>query len=153
MHCDARADKMLIDRIEGHGIYFKMGNFGHARFLSEDGLIKYADYSIKETTNYTAPELVKGQDFDEKVDVWSATVLIYMCFQLEMPFSGGQHLKREIVSKELDFDKSMKWQQQCKWHHVSDLAIDFLKMGFSKEPAERPSCLELLRHPWITQGL
>lgn len=83
VHNGVMADKMLIDRFEGSHIYFKLSNWAHCLFKSESmgAGYYYAVHNQNEISNYTAPELILKRDFNNKVDVWSATVIIYMCFQ------------------------------------------------------------------------
>lgn len=71
--------------------------------------------------------------------------MIYMCFQLELPFFGNmEETRQQILHEELDFEKNLKWTEMCKWHHVSDEAIDFMKKGLSKNMDDRPTALQML---------
>ena len=38
------------------------------------------------TPFYMAPEVVKKQPYDQKVDVWSAGIIVYYLFAGEVPF-------------------------------------------------------------------
>ena len=71
---------MQIDRIEGECIYFKFSNLKHAQKFTP-GVMIAAENAPDEISNFSAPELVRRFDFDEKVDVWAATVIVYLCLQ------------------------------------------------------------------------
>ena len=51
-------------------------------------LIKFQE-EVHKMSLFTSPELLKGQDYDGKVDVWSACVLIYLLITLVPPFKGN----------------------------------------------------------------
>ena len=36
-----------------------------------------------------APEIIKGQNYDTKVDVWALGVITYQMLTSEMPFNGN----------------------------------------------------------------
>lgn len=40
---------------------------------------------------YMAPEMVLGDTYDEKVDVWSAGIIMYMLATLRHPISGFEN--------------------------------------------------------------
>ena len=42
-----------------------------------------------------APELVKKQPYDEKVDVWAVGVLAHLCLSCEYPFSAAKKVDLE----------------------------------------------------------
>ena len=68
--------------------------------------------------HFTPPEVLFGDQCDNKVDVWSACVVMYVMFTLELPFKD----KEQILDKELDFKSE-------KWNSVSKEAIEFIKLG------------------------
>lgn len=71
-----------------------------------------------------APEMLLNEKYTSKVDVWSASVVIYILLSGEMPFYGKdlKELRKAIKEKEPDFS-SHKWSQVCP------RAKDFVKLG------------------------
>ncbi|KAI0526983.1 hypothetical protein KFK09_002579 [Dendrobium nobile] len=48
-----------------------------------------------------APEVITGKKYDERVDVWSAGVVLYMMLGGMLPFTGNsEEEKFEILKKE-----------------------------------------------------
>ena len=57
---------------------------------------------------YFAPEKFNDAQYDEKVDIWSATVCIYVLLVGELPFFGNDdfEVEKEVLSKNLDFQNA-----------------------------------------------
>lgn len=91
-----------------------------------------------------APEVIREKGYDCKVDVWSATVIIYILLCEELPFFGAttEEIYDSILNKQLDVDSS-------KWNDISPEAKDFLLEGLNKDGDARLSCSEMLKHPWL----
>ena len=49
-------------------------------------------FTMVGTLNYTAPEILKGEPYDMKVDIWSLGVIFYQMVYKRMPykFTGWQ---------------------------------------------------------------
>ena len=91
-----------------------------------------------------APEVVKEKGYDQRVDVWSTSVIVYILLCEELPFYGAKtrDIYDSIVNKELDVSSG-------KWQSVSEEAKDFLRMGLNKNELERATCAEMLQHEWL----
>lgn len=70
---------------------------------------------------YMAPEIIKGDIYNEKVDIWSIGVITYMLLCGRIPFPGKtkDDVKNMIVNKEVDLNKATL-------NHVSANAKDFI---------------------------
>ena len=67
----------------------KLIDFGLAKTL-ENG-IKVMQ-SVVGTIAYTCPEILQGQGYTEKADIWSAGCILYELMMLRPPFSAGNPL-------------------------------------------------------------
>ena len=74
----------MIDSIHGDKLELKIIDFGFARYLPEGQLFSKQLGS----ENYMAPEIVKNEMYNDKVDVWSACIVIYILLAEELPFFG-----------------------------------------------------------------
>ena len=62
--------------------------------LSDFGFATYFKPSEKEsrtvgTPFYMAPEIIKSQPYDERVDIWSAGVIVYYLLSGDLPFMSA----------------------------------------------------------------
>lgn len=125
--------------------------------LSTSGQIKLADFGlavrISDGQNlsgvvgspaYVAPEVLVG-DYSEKVDIWSAGILLHALLVGFLPFQGNS-LKTvfEAIKKEnLTFNGGV-------WKSVSQSARDLLSRMLKRDVSMRFTADEVLRHPWIS---
>ena len=94
------------------------------------------------TAYYVAPEILKG-DYNEKCDIWSAGVILYIFLSGSPPFNGPND--NEIYNKIAKMKFSYPEQ---KWKNVSDEAKDLINHMLAPED-ERYTAKEVLAHPWF----
>ncbi|CAI5484947.1 unnamed protein product [Closterium sp. Yama58-4] len=118
----------------------KLTDFGQAVTCRRGGSVCGAAGSLP----YTAPELLCRLKYNEKVDVWSVGVILYTMLAGRWPFYSPKKstMKKMICSGQLDLASE-------PWHLVSSEAKDLVRRILSVDPSHRPSCQELLRHPWL----
>lgn len=87
---------------------------------------------------YVAPEVIQG-DYSEKVDIWSAGVLLHALLVGVLPFQGAslEAVFEAIKNGELDFHSE-------KWETVSKLARDLLERILTRDVAARITVDEVL---------
>lgn len=68
------------------------------------------------------PEIVKGESYDEKVDIWSAGIVVYVMLSGRPPFAGKD---KPTVHKSIRND-SLQFPD-AHWANVSESAKDFLR--------------------------
>ena len=123
---------------------------------SEKSLIKVIDFGLSAfshgdfmkirvgTAYYIAPEVIKGK-YNEKCDIWSAGVILYILLSGSPPFNGPND--NEIYAK----ISRMKYSfPEKKWKNVSKEAIDLIKSMLCEEE-KRPTAMKVLEHPWFTK--
>lgn len=101
---------------------------------------------IKDKTGtilYVAPEVLKGS-YDEKCDIWSCGVLMYLILCGYPPFYGNSRraVMKKILHEEVKFDAAI-------WGRISTEAKDLIKLMLDKDPVKRPSCEAVLNHTWF----
>ncbi|GJP53016.1 hypothetical protein CLOM_g12163 [Closterium sp. NIES-68] len=82
--------------------------------------------------------------YDEKVDIWACGVLVYELVMGHPPFEGSSdvHTATNILHRELTHSMLPDaMSAACK---------DFICRVLRKEPAERPSLLQMLDHPFVS---
>ena len=98
---------------------------------------------------YMAPELVKREPYNEKVDVWSLGVITYQLLSGKTPFESRNPKKIDwnIKYKQVSFEN----KENENWDDISDNAKSFILRCLEKNPKLRPSINELIKHPWIQE--
>lgn len=82
VHRDIKPENILIDSKEDMSI--KLTDFGFAEIRKENEKMSLRLGS----PIYMAPEVTLGDEYDEKVDVWSAGVVTYILLSGKPPFVG-----------------------------------------------------------------
>lgn len=88
--------------------------------------------------DYISPEVADRSYYDNKIDIWSAGVLLYEMFTMRPPFPQN--------NKDYDF------QPPRMPEFVSAQGRDFMERMLRVDPERRPSAREALEHPWLAQA-
>ena len=84
VHRDLKPENVLIDSITSSGkINIKVIDFGAALFIAPETHIS----EMLGTPYYIAPEVLMGK-YDEKCDIWSIGVILYILLCGCVPFNG-----------------------------------------------------------------
>lgn len=126
--------------------------------LTTDGLIKLADFGytvqLTEAKNkrnttigtpyWEAPEVITGDSYDTKVDIWSLGIMIMEMAEGEPPYMDLPPLTalRLIVVDGIPPLNDAKWSQDLR---------DFVSACLTVKVDRRPSASDLLRHPFISR--
>jgi calcium-dependent protein kinase len=141
VHCNICSDNVVLSTDNDEAV-LKIIGFSSAQKL--DGNKKL---NIKEPKfEYSSPEMLTG-DYSEKSDIWSAGVLIYYLLTSKFPFPrGSEELKIEsIETGKIDYTNSA-------FQSLSKEAQDLIKMILKKNPNDRPTCSQILQHPWFRES-
>ena len=95
------------------------------------------------TAYYIAPEILEG-NYDEKCDLWSIGVILYIMLSGKPPFSGKND--SEILSKVANGKYSLSGDV---WNRRSDDLKDLIKSLMEKDPKKRISARDAMQHKWI----
>jgi len=136
-HRDLKPENLLCGGPDGKQI--KVTDFGLSKDFGKGNLKTSCG-----TPDYVAPEVLKGQTYDNSVDVWSIGVICYILLCGFPPFYGNndQQIFEKIMKANYDFPSP-------DWDDISDDAKQFIQAILVLEPSERPSALDCLQAPWI----
>lgn len=95
------------------------------------------------TVLYIAPEVLQGS-YDEKCDIWSCGVLMYMMLSGVPPFYGAT--RKEVMQK---ISKGKFSFKSKVWSIISKEAKELIEKMLTLNPEKRPSAREVLNHPWF----
>jgi serine/threonine protein kinase len=132
-HRDLKVENILLDRHNN----VKLIDFGLSRFFQpENPLLKTRCGSPL----YAAPEIIRGEYYNAKCDIWSAGIILYLMIAGEFPFYGRniQHLFNEILKSNPEYPD-----------FFSEDLKHFLKQIFQNDTKERVSFPFIKHHKWL----
>ncbi|KAL2463621.1 Phosphoenolpyruvate carboxylase kinase 1 [Forsythia ovata] len=135
-HRDIKPDNILFNDSNE----LKLADFGSAEFFHDGQSMS----GIVGTPYYVAPEVLAGGVYNEKIDVWSAGVILYIMLAGIPPFYGesAQEIFEAVLSANLRFPTRI-------FNSVSPKAKDLLRRMLCKDVSRRFSADQVLRHPWM----
>ena len=121
----------------------KLTDFGFANIIKQG-----ESMNLKlGTPLYMAPELVKGQTYDTKVDIWAVGVLAFLMLTGIYPFDGMN--KNEVYANIKNPITQPKYERLDKYWQNGEQVKNFISHCLDKNPDARYSAAELLQHEWI----
>ena len=123
---------------------------------SDDAIVKIIDFNTSIRINsaqphlldtslmYTSPEILKNSKFDEKSDMWSLGVILFIFLSGTEPFNGDS--EEEI--RDLIFSGNYKFNGP-HWDNISNECIKLIKDLMNPSPSKRISASKALKNPWI----
>ena len=168
MHRDLKPENILM--VINNNL-IKICDFGTAKEIPEFKTNSLTDYVC--TRWYRAPECtLKSNNYNEKIDVWAIGCIMAELYTLRPLFPGieefdqinkilkivgtpeyndwpeGYVLVQKLNIRLPNYNKSNLKQIIF---NANDDAIDFLEYIFQLNPDKRPSCSDLLKHPYFTE--
>ncbi|KAE8350778.1 kinase-like domain-containing protein [Aspergillus coremiiformis] len=162
-HRDIKPDNILISSLDP--LRVKLSDFGLSKVIQEETFLK----TFCGTLLYCAPEVYpeygsycrgevrkrrrlgdpppKTSPYSQAVDMWSLGAVLYHILAGVPPYMGrgddkGAQMLRTIMTTDLDFDI-------LRNKGVSEQGIEFVSRLLNRDPQERPTERECIRHPWI----
>ena len=145
IHRDLKPENVLIESEEEASKEFftvKLIDFG-----TSDKMKKGQNFNLQVgTPYYTAPEVLKN-NYNEKCDLWSCGVIMYLMLCGKQPFEGenDEEIYEKIRNCKIDFNDE-------EWDNISHDAKDLIKKLLIKDIKKRYSSREALAHPWIVKN-
>ncbi|KAH9621364.1 hypothetical protein KSS87_005751 [Heliosperma pusillum] len=138
-HRDIKPENILFDARNR----VKLCDFGSAEWYGESNWMS----GVVGTPYYVAPEVLAGREYNEKVDVWSAGVILYIMLGGVPPFIGEtvEDTFEAVLRANLRFPPRI-------FRSVSPSAKDLIRKMLCKDVSRRFSAEQVLRHPWVVSG-
>lgn len=130
-HRDIKPDNVLFDS-SGN---LKLADFGSAEWFGGGRSMS----GVVGTPYYVAPEVLMGREYDEKVDVWSCGVILYIMLAGIPPFYGDSaaDIFEAVVRANLRFPSRI-------FRNVSPSAKDLLRKMICRDASRRFSAEQAL---------
>mmetsp|Transcript_16495 Transcript_16495/g.29738 ORF Transcript_16495/g.29738 Transcript_16495/m.29738 type:complete len:508 (+) Transcript_16495:29-1552(+) len=142
VHRDLKPENIIVLNGDAENPHVKLIDFDTATFCSVERQLRG---SIG-TAYYMAPEVLT-KNYNEKCDMWSCGVLLYIMLSGTPPFPG--HTDKEILR---NVSKARYTFSGPDWSNISPDAKSLISALLIKEPSERLSANEAYHHPWITKN-
>ncbi|XP_059348923.1 serine/threonine-protein kinase PAK 3-like [Ammospiza nelsoni] len=139
IHRDIKSCNVLV----GTDGSVKLGDFGLCAQLSPEHSKRSSSVG---TPSWMAPEVVRGEAYGPKVDIWSLGIMGLEMVEGEAPYQREARLR---VFELLERNGPPKLQNP---RHHSALLRDFLRCCLQADEDRRWSAQELLQHPFVTSG-
>ena len=134
IHRDIKPENVLL----AEGMVAKLTDFGWSNYMQEDE----KRTTVCGTPIYLAPEIIKEQGHDERVDIWCIGVLLFELITANVPFQGNdiETLKNNILRLKIAWPRDINLD-------AKNLIMKILKL----DPNARISLSDMLSHPFITK--
>ena len=135
IHRDLKGDNLFVDE-KGS---LKVGDFGTSKELATMKITN----SVAGTPNFMAPEVVTCAGHSLAADVWSVGCCVVQMLSGKAPFANvDNHMAVMFAVMKGSIGDQIP-------PNISPLARSFIVACVKQKPEERPTCEELLRHPWL----
>ena len=140
-HRDLKPENILLSSIDEFS-QIKLIDFGLSKVLKTMDDIMNGEVG---TLYYMAPEVIVG-DYNEKCDVWSCGVMLYIMLSGNPPFfsKNEKDLKEKICKMEYNFDFPA-------FSKVSEDGINLIKKIFVDKD-RRPTISDILNSNWVKEN-
>eukprot|EP01126_Amoeba_proteus_P023753 TRINITY_DN2386_c0_g1_i8.p1 TRINITY_DN2386_c0_g1~~TRINITY_DN2386_c0_g1_i8.p1 ORF type:complete len:250 (-),score=53.57 TRINITY_DN2386_c0_g1_i8:131-880(-) len=139
IHRDIKSDNVLLN-YKGE---IKIADFGYAAQLTQE---QQKRRTVVGTPYWMAPELIRGQDYSFKVDIWSLGIMLMEMMEGEPPYMEFPPLRALFLITTKGIPPV---QQPEKW---SPELLDFYGKCLAKDVQIRPFAEDLLPHPFLCKA-
>ena len=148
VHRDLKPENLLLankvaETTDMSKCHIKLIDFGLSTTFTSKKLI-----DRKGTSYYIAPEVLE-RNYNEKCDVWSTGVIMYILLAGVPPFNGKnnvQILDSVRTKKVLDYPPK-------HWSAVSPEALEVVQMMLERDVSKRPAASALVKHAWFQKNI
>ena len=140
IHRDLKPENIMITNREKNGcLQVKLIDFGTAKIFEKG----HQENKYVGSSYYMAPEIIKRK-YDEKCDLWSIGVIMYILLTGRPPFDGNDDDEILENVKKGVFDKS-----SYPYPLLSSQSKDLIDKLLQYDPKKRISADQAIEHPWF----
>jgi calcium-dependent protein kinase len=135
IHRDLKPENILLEEDEGR-MRIRVADFGSSTFFTTNNKLN----GRFGTPYYIAPEVLSGS-YDQKCDVWSCGIILYILLTGRAPYPAAStsEVLRQVVAGDVDLEAE----------EISPGARDLLKRMLSVSLKDRLTAAEALADPWL----
>jgi len=140
VHRDLKPENILIVDKDRNGYpIIKVCDFGTSKIFQKGR----AEKKLVGSSYYIAPEVL-SKHYNEKCDLWSCGVIMYILLSARPPFGGqdDEEIMERVSTGEYDLESP-------PFNKLSSNALDLIKKLLTMDYNERISAEQALNHPWF----
>ena len=142
IHRDLKPENILIinkDEDDNDLLYIKICDFGSSKWFQEG----INEKSLIGSPYYIAPEVL-DRNYNEKCDLWSCGVIMYILLSGKVPFNGksNNEIFENIKKGYFDIENGI-------WKKISKNAKDLICKLLDKDVNKRINANDALMHKWL----
>ena len=141
VHRDIKAENIYV--VSEEGLHIKLGDFGYSDYKTTSKPF----HEICGTTQYLAPEIFT-KSYTEKVDLWSAGVLLFILSTGKTPYK----VKNIDILMELIKTNPLS-STNSELRNYSPEFLSFISGLLEPDPKKRFSAQSALQHIWISSKI
>ncbi|XP_023251643.1 serine/threonine-protein kinase 17A [Seriola lalandi dorsalis] len=139
VHLDLKPQNILLTSCSPLGD-IKIVDFGLSRMVCSHQELR----EIMGTPEYVAPEILNYEPISTATDMWSIGVLTYVMLTGISPFLGEDKQETFLNISQLSVSYTEEELQQ-----LDQAALSFIQMLLRKQPQDRATAEQCLKHPWL----
>lgn len=132
---DVKPSNIMLCTRKGRANFVKLLDFGLAKFTTKEP--RLTEGHVLGTAGYLAPEAIRGEDLDVRVDVYALGVVFYQMLSGTLPF--GNEESATLLYKTLDEAPTPLDEVLPKNHQVPDAVIALVSDCLEKDRDLRPN--------------
>lgn len=136
IHRDLKPHNLLLSKSRKE---IKIADFGFARIVGSEALAA----TMCGSPLYMAPEVLRGDEYNSKADLWSVGIILYEMLCAERPFKNVQTivaLQNTVERAPIMFPRRVIISPECR---------DLLQRLLIKDPRQRIEWEDFFEHPWL----
>lgn len=141
VHRDLKPENIIMSNVE-EDTEFKLCDFGLACIAGDDQVLRCG------SPGYVAPEILMKKSYNNKVDIFSAGIILFIILSGRAPFYGKNSNEILLKNKECRLIFHEKY-----WGHLSKECINIVVKLTEPDPNDRFSAEQALRHPWLLSSV
>jgi calcium-dependent protein kinase len=147
VHRDLKPENLILES-SSHEAVLKLIDFGNSLvFRKARRMTTFVGTVSPSQSYYLAPEVIAGR-YNEKCDIWSCGVILFLMLSGSVPFNGKND--DQIIE---NIKKGTFTMKSKSWTTVSKEAKNLVLRMMRKDSENRPTASEVLSDPWILQRL
>jgi calcium-dependent protein kinase len=144
VHRDLKPENILLESDTKGDLNIKLIDFGTSNYYERNKKANKLTLKVG-TPYYIAPEVLK-KDYNNKCDMWSCGVIMYLLLSGQPPFDGIDEQSIFVKVKEGNFSFSGK-----EWRGISEDAKDLITNLLTYNYKNRIDAEAALKHNWIVK--